>query len=233
MKEAYVLLGIPSGDTWKADFGMCLMGLIAGTATPPEGWGFINLGIDNMKGSILPQQRERIVKNALQAEATHVCFIDSDMYFPPLLVKELLAHDVDIVACNCVTKQIPANPTARVESSKPAGDLVYQQHQDPDQRLKKVWRVGTGVMMIKTDVFRNIPSPWFPITYDPTVTGDYVGEDWNFCANAIKAGYDVWVDTELSDAIGHIGTMIYTHAHVDYPEPEEELKLIYSPGINP
>lgn len=211
-----VLVGIPSGQNWDAKFGMSLMGLIAGTANPPPPFEFIDLGLHNAKGSILPQLRQNIVKGALQKEATHVLFIDSDMTFPPDVVTRLLAHNLPVVACNCVTKTLPASPTARLfEEGNPAGRLVYQHEwNESDGPLKEVWRVGTGIMMIDMSVFDHLKPPYFPIKYSD-LNEDFVGEDWGFCELLQEVEIPIYVDMDLSFEIGHRGSLEYTHQYVE------------------
>lgn len=205
------MLAVPSGSDWKADFGMCFAGLVASAPRPLKGGGQIqHLRMMNAKGSILPRSREILAKSAMEAEMSHMLFIDSDQTFPNWTLHRMLSHGKDIVAANCVTKVLPALPTARQFSEgNPAGELVDSRGK---KGLEKVWRVGTGVMLIRMSVFTKLTPPWFPITYSE-VTSDYTGEDWNFCAKAQEAGIDIYVDHELSAHIGHIGSFTFDTTH--------------------
>lgn len=206
-----VFIGIPSGSEWKADFGMSLAGLVAAAARPLKGGGFIErLQLWNTKGSILSRSRTTLVKKALELECSHLLFVDSDMTFPNWMLHQLLSHDKAIIGANCVVKSTPSAPTARMQGETPAGDLVFSHD---NHGIQKVWRVGTGVMLIKTSVFHDIPAPWFDITWNEQ-TQDYTGEDWNFCAKAQEAGIPIWVDHELSKHIGHVGSYEFTHQDV-------------------
>ena len=89
-KEAKVLVAVPSQSTWEADFGMSLVALVASSVNPPANYDELSLGVDNTKGSILPQIRERLVLKALEMEATHILFLDSDMVFPNWTLHRLL-----------------------------------------------------------------------------------------------------------------------------------------------
>ena len=222
--KAAITIGVPHNGTWNAQFGLSMLGLIAGTTNPPPGFESIDLGIVDIRGSILSQQRTRIVKAAMAMKATHVLFLDSDMIFPPHTAVSMLEKRHPIVACNCVTKSLPANPTARTKNPEhPKGDIVYQQHHETE--TLPVWRVGTGVMLVEMGVFRKIPEPWFPISWMQEI-GDYQGEDWGFLQRAEAYGITPVFDVELSDGIGHAGDMVYTHAHVDYPDLEPPVELI-------
>lgn len=215
MKDAVsVLLGIPSNGDWKADFGMSLAGLVAYSAMPlKDGRKIQQLRLFNSKGSILPRGRTTLVKQALEMQASHILFLDSDMVFPVQTLHRLLSWDKAVVGCNCPTKMLPSTPTARVEGG-PVGTPLYSLPDDIG--IKRVWRVGTGVMLIKTSVFLDIPQPWFPIEWVEEL-GDYRGEDWAFCERLDKAGIPIYVDLGLSRVIGHVGDLRYEHKHVEIP----------------
>jgi len=136
------------------------------------------------------------------------------MVFPASTLHRLLQWDKAVVACNCPVKTIPSNPTARFAPTveHPAGVPVYTL---PDSvGLQKVWRVGTGVMLIKLSVFERIAQPWFPVEWNE-VLDDYTGEDWAFCAALERAGIPIHIDAGLSREIGHVGDFRYEHIHVE------------------
>lgn len=217
MQNPTVLVGIPSLGDWKAEFGMSVAGLIAQSATPlRDGRRIDALRLWNAKGSILPRSRTTLVQQAREMNASHILFLDSDMVFPPRALHQLLQWDKSVVACNCPTKMLPSTSTARLPPTpeKRTGVPLYS---TPDSvGLKKVWRVGTGIMLIKTKVFDNLPQPWFPIQWDETLK-DYRGEDWAFCDALDRAGIPIYVDEGLSRAIGHVGDLRFEHKHVEIP----------------
>ena len=209
---AKVMIAIP-GAEWKSDMGMCLMTLIAASTHPIEGYAGVDLCIQNSKGSILPQLRQKLVEAAQDAEATHILFVDSDMVFPPYMLGALLEHKQRIVGLNCPTKMLPSTPTARLQpiNGYPQGVPLYQEDfENRENPLLKVWRVGTGIMLIEMSVFQEIPSPYFPISYDHEQSC-FVGEDWGFCAQAQEAGIAIHVDIHLSHCIRHVGNLAFTH----------------------
>ena len=213
--KATVLIGCPSGSDWKADFGMHLMQMVAYTCVNANKDFDVQFGIDNPKGSILSKSRNVIVQRALEMGASHILFIDTDMTFPAQTLEMLLAHEKPVVACNCATKSIPANPTARLfDYQKVAGPPLYTTPKTND--LTEVWRVGTGVMLIDTSVFELVDAPYFEILWKEEIN-DYQGEDWTFCEKLEKAGIPIYVDQHLSQAIGHIGTYTYSHDIIDAP----------------
>ena len=86
--------------------------------------------------------------------------------------------------------------------------------------IERVWRVGTGIMLIDLAILKNMPLPWFEIRYDAE-HGMHITEDWDFCARVERAGHEIYVDHGLSQQIGHIGEFNYTHVNI--PELPAEL----------
>lgn len=217
-KQARVLLAIP-GKTWEAKFGMSILSLVAASTQDSNDYR-IELAVQISEGSILPQLRHNLVRAAKKNKASHILFIDTDMTFNPYVLHELLDANLPIVAANCPTKRIPSVPTARLfRKDDPQGAPLYDGKYGEDQRYVKVWRVGTGVMLIEMSVFDKIPEPYFPITYDE-IHGEVVGEDWGFCSLVEAAGIPITVDLFVSREIGHIGSFTYTPDCIAIPEKE-------------
>ena len=208
-----VMIAIPSGDTWKADFGMSLAGLIASIGKPlRKGKHIEMLRLWNTKGSILSRSRQTLVEKAQAEKVSHILFLDSDMVFPEWTLHRMLDLELMVVAANCATKQLPSTPTARhYDPMTVAGEQVYSN--GTGKLIEEVWRVGTGVMLINMKVFDKVPSPWFDITWNETLK-DYTGEDWNFCKKLQDAGIPIHIDHVLSQHIGHVGRYTFTHNDV-------------------
>ena len=66
-----------------------------------------------------------------------------------------------------------------------------------------------GCMMIKTDILKNLPKPWFYHQYNKE-TDNFSGEDIWFCNTATQNGYNVWVDADVSMKLAHIGVKANT-----------------------
>jgi len=222
LKTARLFIGVPSHPTWCAEFGMHMLSLMACMHRPFPGLA-LQHQFSNVRGSILSQLRQQLVEQAQGIKATHILMLDSDMAFPPEIAQEWIMYDKDVIAANCMTKSMPAAPTARLYDGTSTGKKLYC---DPDLGLQKVWRVGTGVMMIKMSVFDRIKKPWFPITWKEE-SQTYQGEDWGFAELCEQAGIDLWVDQEASAAVGHIGSFQFTHHHVLVEEP-----LVQIPGAD-
>jgi hypothetical protein len=209
-KNPSVLIAVPSHSFWEADFGMSMLGLVASSVNPPEGFESLSIGVQNTKGSILPNLRQHLVRKAIEMEATHILFVDSDMTFPSWMLHRLLEARRPVVAANCVTKSLPPSPTARMRDGTKHGKVLSQldYRSDTAQEYVGVWRVGTGIMLIETNVFEKLEQPWFPLEWDEEL-GEVVGEDWGFCKRCEEAGIPIVVDTLLSHTIGHVGRLEY------------------------
>ncbi len=206
LPEARVLVAVPSGGSWEADFGMSMLAMVANGAIIPEGYSNLSIGVQNTKGSILPQLRTKLVQKAQEIGATHIFFVDSDMQFPAWTLHRMLEQKKEVLACNCVTKSLPTVPTARFNDGTVSGTPVRHFDYDGTVDCIPVWRVGTGVMLIEMGVFEKIGHPYFPITQ---VGSEIVGEDWGFCQRCEDAGIEIYVDLVMSPYIGHIGRLEY------------------------
>lgn len=223
-KEFRVVVGVPSMTTWHAEFAMSLIGLVGYFAnTQVPGARVQQLQVCNKRGSILPNLRLQCLKAARAANATHLLWLDSDHKFPPNLLNRLLEREKDVVALNCATKTMPTMPTARgFNPADRKGDAVYT---DVDSTgLERVWRVGTGVMLMTARAFNQIPNDAFSMRYEAS-SDSYVGEDWSMCEELEKVGCPIYIDHPLSYECGHIGTFEYTHEYcIDVQRVPEEVK---------
>lgn len=218
MKSLKVVIGIPSTGVWTEQFAMSLISLVTDFSSQIPGFKKQSLVLQSIKGSILPQLRERVVKKAIEDGATHVLFVDSDQTFPADTLRRLIAHNKPIVAANVATKSSPSAPTARIKG----GDKGVPLCTKPESAgLERVWRIGTGVMLIDLNVksHKGMEAPWFPMRWEDTLQ-DWVGEDWGFCEKLDAAGVPIYIDHDLSKQVGHIGTLSYGHDLVPWWEYE-------------
>jgi hypothetical protein len=111
------------------------------------------------------------------------------MILPVDTLDKLLAHDKDIVGAVYQTKyEVQAD--------------VAEYFDDTREDFMKVKALGTGCLLIKTDVFKKLPQPWFKYEWFPNGMIKR-SHDWIFCEDAINAGYEVWADRTID--VKHIG----------------------------
>lgn len=207
-----------SGDV-KMDFAHCLaqMSVIIAT-TPFEEGQHRELLFLEKRTSNLPRARQELLEDAQLQNCTHALFLDTDQSFPMDLLHRLIAHKKPVVACNIALKTLPSFPTARARGPSDFGTPVFSNGNQTG--LEKVWRVGTGVMLIDLAVLKNLPKPWFETVWDAK-NEQFQGEDWYFVDKLQKAGVEVHIDHQVSREIGHIGNFTYTHAHMAQYEQQE------------
>lgn len=212
-KHLKVVIGVPSGQHWLAQFGVDVSSLMVNFFMKQiPGYKSQELRLINVRSSILPKNRLDIVRGAKALEADFLLMLDSDHSFPADLLHRLIVHNKPIVAANCVTKTLPCKTTARV---KVEGDLQGRDvFSDPDKHgLAQVWRVGTGVMLIRRDVLEKVPHSAWAMPY--VAEGDtFQGEDWSFCKACEDLDIPIYVDHDVSRLVGHIGNFEFTHDYV-------------------
>lgn len=153
-------------------------------------------------GSVIAQQRNTLVEQAIAVDATHILWLDSDMHIPATAAGKLLLPDVDIVAATYSTR------------IKPQRSVAFTDQYNLDSRLTalsglhRVFAVGMGCMMVKIHVYKNLPKPWFQYHWNED-TEDLSGEDIYFCKLAKDHGYEIYVDCDLSQNVAHFGTKAY------------------------
>lgn len=156
-------------------------------------------------GPYICQNRNGLVSDALRLkQVTHLFFCDSDIAPPVSALDQLLSHDVDIV--------MGAYPTYRVlDGHRPQVVWVCQRpgagrwlpYSDLREELFEADVIGASATLIRTNVFRELPQPWFNVS--PTVEPGVVSDDVWFSRLARKHGFKLWVDGNVK--CDHIKTL--------------------------
>lgn len=150
------------------------------------------------EATILPAGRTKLVRAAQEATATHILWCDTDMKFTPAAVRSLIARDVDIVAADYRKRLAPHDTVAEYKdgSKVPVGAGIVEVH-----------HAGMGLMLTRTTVFEQIPTPWFDYVWG---NGDVpLGEDVYFCRKARANGFQVFIDRDASKEVGHVGKQVF------------------------
>lgn len=128
------------------------------TLSMPMNTNYSHFSIKGMKRDLA---REYLVDRALSAGAKRLLFIDDDTVPPSFAVHELMYaldnSDDDVAFCAGIycTKSLPPIPIVSME----IGGGPFWKWKTGD--VFEAPFLGTGCMMIKADVFRKIPKPWF------------------------------------------------------------------------
>jgi len=205
-------LCIPSAEYWKTDFGMSLTQMcVYMSAMLFEDGQDRQVVVIDRRTSMLPRSRQEALESSLIQGCTHALFVDTDQTFPQDTAHRLMAWKKPVVACNIALKMLPSFPTARARGATAFGVPITSEH--PKTGLEKVWRVGAGIMLIDLSILKNVAKPWFEIHYSAK-NEQFVGEDWFFCGRLEAAGYDIYIDHDLSRQTGHIGQYIFGHQNI-------------------
>ena len=183
---------IPSGDKWEANFGYDLARCMAYTASAG-----VSLNIYIVSGSMLPQNRDLLVKAGQESGATHYMWFDDDMRFPKDSILRLLEHDKEIV---CANYRFRTRPKQFVSYTKGKG---YIRTTKKSKGLEKVTSIGFGVLMTKASAWEKIERPWFVIGHNEK-TDEYIDEGAFCCLKWYQAGVDIWIDHDLTKEVKHI-----------------------------
>lgn len=160
-------------------------------------------------GTMIVDQRQGMAKQALeQFKCSHVMFLDTDMRFPANTIERLLVHDKPVVAANYVRRGGHIRPLCWAYDADGRHQVVYTDKEDTG--VEEIELVGTGCMLIKREVFETLPLPWFTIPWNPE-TKEFMGEDIYFCREVRRAGFEIFIDHDLSKEVAHIGTYEYDH----------------------
>jgi len=201
MKAIRILIGVPSGDSIVVPFWSSFSQAITTSWTDNEVLG--------VRGMNTVSARNKIVYKAIADGFDYVFFMDSDMEFPAGTLEKLLSHNKDIVGGFYVRKKKGFLPNAFKLGSRIGDKLLTEFVND----FREVEAIGTGCLLIKTEVFSNIKKPWFE--YEPTGSedGHMMTEDLVFCDRAKQAGHKIYCDGTI--ACGHVGSFVVTPVIVD------------------
>jgi GT2 family glycosyltransferase len=136
-------------------------------------------------GCYIHQNRDTVVRQALDGECSHLLFVDSDIMFNHDAILKLIADDKDIVGARYNKRITPIESTVK----------------DDIKVLSEVLFVPSGFLLIDTKVFKKIGKPYF--SFDKKSDSD----DLYFCNKALAKGFKIWCDPTIP--IGHLGTAIF------------------------
>jgi len=208
-----VLLGMPFGRPMDLEPIQAWVDLIIHAVLDPS----FTVLARYTRTAYLDLNRDNIVKRALETECEAVLMIDTDMSYPPLILETLVSRDKDVIGVPYYTSVW----NEEAHKSEKVAPVIFDYdkkrkfwHQWPKVEQKEPFRVdavGTGIMLIKTKVFKKIDAPWFPFfVYQGKQETRIMGEDLGFCIKCMAKGFEVWVDPTFGDDIKHWKTYGYS-----------------------
>lgn len=202
---------VPSLGQWHTQFGISLTHMMMESCRTPfhSRCSAQAAVLMSVQSSLLPFSREKILREAIKEECTHVLWLDSDMVFPKMTLHHLLRHNLPFVAANYVTKSMPATTTASKLNGKKLATTK------DSTGLEEVSSVGFGCALIKVDAIKRMRAPLFMVDWYGE-TSSYRGEDVYFCQKFRRMTKEkIYVDHDLSRQIQHMGMYPYSLALLD------------------
>ena len=170
--------------------------------------GEIQVNLYTSMGTLIFDQRNNMVESALEEGADYVLFIDADMRFPKDTLERLISHNKGIVGVNATTRSVPVKATAKHLIIDSDGTCNWKQISSKNKTgLQMADGIGCGVMLISRETLEKIEKPWFFFELLPE--NKLLGEDIYFCVKAKDVGIDTFIDHDLSQEIGHVGSYTY------------------------
>ena len=160
--------------------------------------------------------RNRIADMAIEGGYSHVLMVDSDMTLPRDALARLMAHGVDVASGWYLRRSVDTMQTNAYRLLDPNGRPYYgfpdkSAYSADEMRAMdgpvKVHGTGMGCCLIRTDVFKRLPYPWFDWVNYADRHG-MLSEDLYFCLSLAKAGIPLHVDPMV--ACGHMFRRIKT-----------------------
>ena len=152
-----------------------------------------------IKGHEVGEARQAIAEKVVESEIPWLFFLDDDTQPPYFCIRRLIydiqnaAPDVMVAAGIYCSKTNPPEPLVFKEDGMGAfwdwkvGDVF------------ECASIGTGCMMIRTEVFKHLEKPWFKTVSETPMEGDTgkfeITDDLWFCRKVRETGYKILADT--------------------------------------
>ena len=121
----------------------------------------INLATRKEFGTLIFDNRNRLVRKAVEVGATHLMFIDSDMVFDKDALLQLLACDRDIVGGLCTQRTEPFLPVAKRRADNGLFRNVPVAEIERGGFMSDLDAVGAAFLLVRMGVFDRLADPWF------------------------------------------------------------------------
>jgi hypothetical protein len=165
--------------------------------------------------------RNKAAQQAILSDYDYLFFYDTDMVLDPDVLLKLMAREKPIVSAYCAVRGYPFRSMIYryTNENKTVLDSFEPTEKEWSDGLIMVDAVGTACTLIKTDVFKQLPYPFF-------MNGKYHTEDMYFCIQVNQMVQNqIWCD--LTVEAGHMTNGIILHS-----KNKDALKKFYDDGNN-
>jgi hypothetical protein len=141
----------------------------------------------------IDRMRNMTAKLALELEMDYVLFIDDDVVIPIHSLEKLVKSNKDVIAGWTIIRGHPfQNMFFKYEDVEKRKLMHLQKFKADEEGLVEVDAVGFSYALIKCDLLKRVPPPWF-------LTGPYNTEDIYFCIKAKEfvSNVSIFVDTTI------------------------------------
>jgi len=143
---------------------------------------------------MIDRVRQQAHEYALKNKFTHILWWDDDILAPVDVIHKFLLHNKQIVAGMAFQRTEPYAMCAYRHQPQYGIDN-YDRYRsltemDIDTGLQQVTAVGTGCMLMQTDIVKHLQKPWW-------VWPKTAAEDIEFCVMMHKHGVKAYVDTSI------------------------------------
>lgn len=186
----------------STDFAMSLAALMS-TPQKDQLGRPIKVSLACCKGSLVMHARNMLTQQAVDAFASHILFLDSDMVFPAHTLTRLAKHGQQIVGADYCNRVEPHGLNGKPTSLGPAS----RAYTEPNG-LVSMYTMPFGCILIKLSALDGMERPWFKYLEGEGVH-DTQSEDVYFCNAARRLGHTICCDPLLTREIGHVGTKVF------------------------
>lgn len=202
MSEIRLVIAVPTAGTARMGFTYSIAGLISRVAAegiPSRPESSIAIRMDVVESSVIHTNREQLARRAIDADMTHLLFLDDDMVFESNILDLMLGRRQSVVCTNYLIKTdkpdfvavgLNGNRVPTLPASRGLAPIAYS---------------GFGVSLFEVEVFKKTPQPWFLPKFIPE-SGTYTTEDNPFYERVRESGFQVYLDHDASKLISHLGT---------------------------
>jgi hypothetical protein len=204
-----IVISTPSNRDWKGQFGSSLFRLSLfleknGVSVYFRPW---------FRTSNLAKARQGMVEEALGTDATHILFVDDDMFFTNDAFTILKRRNVDFVGANCVKRGVFTSPSEMMPLEPTAIDLNGKPCYSANKNgMEKISLIGLGFTLAKLSIFKNLQPPYFEMRAATNIDTNkrfVLPEDHYLCHRLRESGVDVYVDHDAARHVAHIGDYFY------------------------
>lgn len=143
--------------------------------------------------------RNHLVRQAMEADCTHLLMMDTDQTYPIDLIVRLFSHKKKVVHAKVHRGYEPFDPIL-MRGNKDDGYTLIDDKEWADGGLVEVDAIGSGCVLYDMDVFLDVEFPWFENL--PAKNDTRTGEDIGLCHKIRAAGYKIYVDCDVD--VGHL-----------------------------